>query len=208
MRIALVDDHVVLRKSLADLIERMDDYRVVMQARNGEELINALCGNDLPDIVLLDMMMPVMDGMETARWLRNHYPGIRVIALSMMCNEPLILRMVRNGIRGFILKDCEPQELQHALWQVYRQGYYYNELVTERTKMRTTRNEPGSMINEKELSFLQWSCTEKSYKEIADEMHVSPRTIDGYRDSLFQKLQVGTRVGLAMYAVRQGIVVL
>jgi DNA-binding NarL/FixJ family response regulator len=211
IKIALVDDHVVLRKSLAVLINMLQDFKVTIEAGNGEEFIEQLKEKGLPDIALLDITMPVMDGVETARWIKQHHPQVKVVALSMIKNDLVVIRMLKNGARGYILKDCEPEELRDALHQVQEKGYYYNELLTPRMKANDKYiSEEGlrSMMNEKELTFLRWTCTDKTYKEIADEMGVSVRTVDGYRDALFQKLNVTTRVGLAIYAIRNGIVVL
>jgi two-component system invasion response regulator UvrY len=210
IKIALIDDHVVLRKSLAVLIEMLGHFRVVLEASNGEEFtiqMNSASPDVLPDIALMDITMPVMDGMETTKWLKQHYPKVKVIAFSMMNNDLIIIRMLKNGARGYILKDCEPAELKIALMEVYNNGYYYNEIITSKMQSQINRhNDQKIMINEKELTFLRLACTEKSYKEIADEMSQSPRTIDGYRDALFTKLKVNTRVGLVVYAFKNNIV--
>lgn len=211
IKIALVDDHVVLRKSLAVLIDMLKDFKVIIEAGNGQEFIDQIGEKGLPDIALLDITMPVMDGVETARWIKQNHPQVRVVALSMIKNDLVVIRMLKNGARGYILKDCEPDELREALHQVYDKGYYYNELLTPRMKANDKHiSEEGlrAMMNEKELTFLRWTCTDKTYKEIAEEMGVSVRTVDGYRDALFQKLNITTRVGLAIYAIRNGIVIL
>lgn len=211
IKVGLVDDHVILRKSLTVLIGMLQDFHVILQAGNGKELIDQLNDEQLPDIILMDITMPVMDGVETTKWLKQHYPGIKVIALSMIKNDLIVIRMLKNGARGYILKDCEPEELRQAMHEVYTKGYFYNELVTPKMKGKgLEKEEPTNkvMINEGELTFLRWACTEKTYKEIADEMGVSARTVDGYRDALFQKLQVTTRVGLAIYAIRHELVTL
>lgn len=211
IKIALVDDHVILRKSLSVLIGMLQDFNVMMEAGNGKEFIDQLNKDNIPDIVLMDITMPVMDGVETTKWIKQNHPNIKVVALSMIKNDLIIIRMLKNGARGYILKDCEPEELRYALREVYEKGYFYNELVTPRMKVKEVdKEEPvqKSMINEGELSFLRWACTEKTYKEIADEMGVSARTVDGYRDALFQKLNVTTRVGLAIYAIRHELVTL
>ncbi|SJZ71738.1 response regulator transcription factor [Sediminibacterium ginsengisoli] len=212
IKIALVDDHVILRKSLAVLIGMLKDFEVVIEAGNGEDFIEQLKTKPLPEIALLDITMPVMDGVETAKWIKQHHPHIKVVALSMIKNDLVVIRMLKNGARGYILKDCEPEELREALHQVNERGYYYNELITPKMKARGSKPDDDSplrvMMNEKELAFLRWACTDKTYKEIADEMGVSARTVDGYRDALFQKLDVTTRVGLAIYAIKNNIVLL
>lgn len=206
--IALVDDHVILRKSMRVLINLLHDFEIVMEAGNGKELIQQLKKAPVPDIVILDITMPVMDGVETAWWLKQNHPGIKVLALSMIKNDFVIIRMLKNGARGYVLKDCEPAELRAALHQVHERGYYYNELVTPRMHSKDGPDNIFSkiMITEPEMVFLRWACTENTHKEIAEYMGVSPRTIDGYRDSLFKKLEVSSRVGLALYAIKNGLV--
>ena len=210
IKIALIDDHVVLRKSLAMLVEMLGHFKVVMEASNGEELTHQMdiASPDIfPDIALMDITMPIMDGVETTKWLKQNYPKVKVIAFSMMNNDLVIIRMLKNGARGYILKDCEPAELKTAFLEVYNNGYYYNDIVTSKLQSQINRNiDQKAMINEKELTFLRFACTEKSYKEIADEMSLSPRTIDGYRDALFIKLKVSSRVGLVVYAFKNNIV--
>jgi DNA-binding NarL/FixJ family response regulator len=157
--------------------------------------------------------MPEMDGYETACWLKRFCPEIRVLALSMYDTDSAIVRMLKNGAKGYILKDIEPAELKLALESVVEKGFYYSDLVTGKLIHTIGHlDEPEHRVhhllalNERELEFMKLVCTEWTYKEIADRMYLSPRTIDGYRDALFEKLNVKTRVGLAMYAVRNGIV--
>jgi two-component system invasion response regulator UvrY len=211
--VVLVDDHVLLRNGLASLIGSFGRFDVLFEASDGKDLIRQLKTSRLPEIVLLDIGMPEMDGYETACYLRRHYPEIKVLALTMSDMDSSIVRMLKNGAKGYILKDIDASGLEHALDSVLDKGYYYSETVTERL-IDTINNsdEPDRrfrdllMLNERELEFMKLVCTEWTYKEIADRMYLSPRTIDGYRDALFEKLNIKTRVGLAMYAVRNGIV--
>lgn len=205
IRIALVDDHVVLRKSLGIMLDNMPGFKVVLEADNGLHLIEQLQTDAEPDLVLLDITMPGMDGAETARWLKQEYPAIKILVVTMLRSDPVILQMVKIGARGYILKDCEPVELQDAITSVYETGYYYNELFTP--GMRTSNiSEDDAPLSTQEISFLRWACTDLTHKEIAVEMQVSPRTVDGYRDSLFRKLKVTSRVGIVIYAIRNGFV--
>lgn len=211
-KIALVDDHVLIRNGLAGLISSFEGYTVIFQADNGEEFIAQLNHASLPDIVLLDINMPRKDGFETALWLKGHYPEIKILALSMYDNETAIIRMIKNGAGGYILKDAEPAELKAALHSLQEKGFYYSELVTGHlvhtiSKMGDDAKIGGSFqLNEREIEFLKYACTELSYKEIADKMFLSPRTIDGYRDALFEKLEIRSRVGLVIYAIKNRIV--
>ncbi len=204
--VVLVDDHVLLRNGLASLIESFGCYNVLFEANNGKHFIENLKPESLPELVLLDINMPEMDGYETCMWLRNNYPDIKVLALSMYDNENAVIRMFKAGAKGYILKDCDPAELRAALNAIITKGFYYSEMVTG--KLIRTIHENIIKLSDLEITFLKLVCTELTYKEIADKMFKSPRTIDGYRDDLFQKLNVKTRVGLVMYAIKNGIVTL
>lgn len=209
--IAIVDDHQLIAKAIGGLIQRMDEYEVMYEAENGQELIRQFNLKMIPDIVLLDINMPKMDGYETSLWLKNNYPEVKVLVLTMNDKEETIVKMLRNGAKGYILKDCKPSELKLALDSIVKKGFYYTEYVTD--KLIKSLN-PDHIIdpiqalglNDRELNFIQLACTELTYAEIADKMCVSPRTVDGYRESLFQKLNVTSRVSLAMKALRMGIV--
>lgn len=211
--VVLVDDHVLLRNGLASLIRGFGRFDVLFEASDGKDLIRQLRISRRPDIILLDVCMPEMDGYETACYLRHHYPEIRILALSMSDTDSSIVRMLKNGAKGYILKDIDSSGLQRALESVVEKGYYYSEIVTEKLIDTISQiDEPEQRLrdllalNQRELEFMKLVCTEWTYKEIADRMYLSPRTIDGYRDALFEKLNVRTRVGLAMYAVKNGIV--
>ena len=211
--IAIVDDHTMFRKGICALIELFPNYKIAFDASNGLDFIRQLKADDLPDIVLLDIAMPEMDGYETAKWTSLNHPSINILALSTMDAESAIIRMIIAGAKGYLLKDAEPVELKQAFDQVLTDGYYYNDTVSRKVLRSVndmhhsktgTSNFPK--ISDREHKFLKFVCTEKTYSEIAQEMFVSDRTIDGYRDALFRKLDISTRVGLAMYAVKNGIV--
>ncbi|MBK7306997.1 MAG: response regulator transcription factor [Chitinophagaceae bacterium] len=212
IKIALVDDHSLLRMGLASLMESQGNT-VLFEADNGKEFVNKLDANNLPQIVLMDINMPEMDGFETTQWLKQHYPGVLVLALSMYDNETSIIRMLKCGAKGYILKDSEPAELKTAIDNILSKGFYYSDLVSGKlmhaiNKMDDETDDLKNLVplNERETTFLKYTCTELTYREIADKMFVSPRTIDGYRDALFEKLKLKTRVGLVMYAIKNGIV--
>ncbi len=211
--VVLVDDHILLRNGLANLIRSFGDYTVLFEANNGKNFMQQLDAENLPDIILLDINMPEMDGYETAFWLKENHPEIKVLALSMYDNDNAIIKMLKNGARGYILKDIEPNELKAALDSVFQKGYYYSEMITGKLIHSINTSDSNQQkiknsvtLNDREIAFLKLVCTEMTYKEIADSMFLSPRTIDGYRDNLFEKLQVKTRVGLVMYAIRNTIV--
>lgn len=211
-KVALVDDHSLLRMGLSSLVESQGNT-VLFEADNGKEFLEKLDAANLPHIVLMDINMPEMDGFETTLWLKQNHPEVKVLALSMYDNETSIIRMLKCGARGYILKDSEPAELRTAMNDIMTKGFYYSDLVSGKLMhaISSIDDETDGLknlvpLNEREADFLKYACTEMTYKEIADKMFVSPRTIDGYRDALFEKLKLKTRVGLVMYAIKHGIV--
>lgn len=211
--IAIVDDHTMFRKGLVSLINLFPGYKVLFDAANGQDFIKQLQPKHLPDILLLDIVMPEMDGYATAQWVHVNHPGIKILALSTMDAESAIIKMIKSGARGYVLKDAEPLELKQAFDSVLSLGYYYNELISRKVlqsvhELADENSGTGifAKLNERELTFLKLACSEKTYSEIASEMYLSERTIDGYRESLFKKLNVKTRVGLVMYAIKNGLV--
>ena len=157
--------------------------------------------------------MPQMDGYETTGWLKKNHPSVKVLALSMYDNENAIIRMLKSGAKGYILKDSDPSELSTAIEAIIIKGFHYSDQVNGKimhalNKMDDEQRsvKAPTQLSEREKEFLKYTCTELTYREIADNMHLSPRTIDGYRDTLFEKLGVKTRVGLVMYAIKNGMI--
>ncbi len=212
-KVALVDDHEMLRSGLAGLINTFPDFKVISEAGHGKEFIDNLNREELPDIVLLDITMPVMDGYETALWIKNELPDTKILVLSMLSNDMAIIRMLRNGVKGYILKESKPAILKQAMESIIKNDFYVNELVKDKLVNYITNDQDTDLnttkllnITESEVQFLQWLCMDKSYKEIAKEMFISVRTIDTHRDNLFRKLEINTRVGLIVFAMKHGIV--
>ncbi|HYK57548.1 MAG TPA: response regulator transcription factor [Flavisolibacter sp.] len=213
--IALADDHVLLRNGLANLLQDLD-FEVVFQADNGKQFIEKLKTHTPPQVVLMDINMPVMDGYDTTLWLKKNHPDVKVLALSMYNDENAIIRMLKSGAKGYLLKDSSPMELKAAIQSLATKGFYYSELVTG-TLIHTINHmdDPESAvikdvlgINERELEMLKLICTELTFKEIAEKMQISPRTVDGYRDILLEKLQCKSRIGLVIFAIKNGIIVI
>jgi len=206
IKVALVDDHILLRNGLRGLIDSFNNCTVLYEANNGRDFINKLKAEQIPDIVLMDINMPEMDGYETTLWVKNNHPEIKVLALSMYDNENAIIRMLRAGVKGYILKDCDPSELEYAINSIMTSGFCYTENVTGKLVSIVSKKDSDDELNEREIAFLKLVCSELTYKEIADKMYKGVRTIDGYRDALFEKLNVKTRIGLVLYAIKNGIV--
>ena len=210
----MVDDHILLRDALAVVINGFENCRVILLAANGRDLLEKMQQDYLPDLVILDLNMPEMDGYETAKYLRINYPEIYVLVLTMYDSEISLLRMLQAGARGFLKKDIHPGELKLAVQSVMSSGYFYSHNSAGKLVNLFKKDNAASAqgerfgLSENELTFLKLASTDMTYKEIATLMKLSPRTVDNYRDSLFVKLNVKSRVGLAIYAIKSGVVTL
>jgi two-component system invasion response regulator UvrY len=211
VKIGLVDDHILLRDALANIIRSFDEFSVSIVASNGKEFIEKLNSSSIPEILLLDLGMPEMDGHETIKWISKNQPHIKILILTMYDAESLI-HLIGEGVRGFLKKDITPSELKYAFQSILTTGNYCSPTITSRLfnlmKNHSSKNSAwGTIIlNPNEICFLKHVASELTYKEIAHKMQMSPRTIDNYRDALFIKLNVKSRVGLAMYALKSGVV--
>jgi len=212
IKVALVDDHLLLRNALAGLIDSFGDCRVIHQSGNGKEITKAITDGVIPDLVVMDLNMPEMDGFETAQWLQQNFPKIYVLMLTMFDSELSLIRLLQTGVRGFLKKDIHPSELKFAIQSVMQSGYYYSNNTTGRLVNLFKNKHDGSMplnnmvLSDQEVQFLKLACSDLTYKEIAQKLGLNPRTIDTLRDHLFIKLDVKSRVGLAMVAIKNGIV--
>lgn len=212
-KLILADDHILLRDALANLINSFDEFRVIATAGNGEEVKQAIGNGNRPDIILMDLNMPGSDGYETSEWLQENHPEIKVMILTMYDSEMALIRLLRIGVNGFLKKDIHPSELRNALLTVSAGEYYYSNRTTGKIASLFRKNQEkrspieNAILNDTEIKFLRLVCTDMTYKEIAHAMHMTPRNIDTYRDALFDKLDVKSRVGLAIYAIRNGIVI-
>lgn len=202
-----MDDHQLFLKSLSLMLETLKDFEVVLEAVNGQELQRKLeAKKEKPDLMLIDVNMPVMDGVETAAWLQEHYPGIKLIALSMNDKDGAIIKMFKAGCCAYLLKDVHPAVLEKALHEVNTKGYYNADTAQFHPARLLNKADKEMTLTPKEREFLKHSCSEKTYKQIASDMNVTERTVDGYREALFQKFGVQSRVGLCLEALRKEFV--
>ncbi len=211
--LALVDDHRLFRRGLMSLIDLIgDEYEILFEADNGLDLQTKIDAKNPPDIFLMDVNMPDMDGFATVNWLRENFPLAKVLVVSMIENEEIIVKMLKLGVKGYLCKDVEPQTLGDALRAIKNKGFYYTDYITGKLvhslQFPETNDSSQSsvQISEKERTFLNLACSEMTYNEIASKMFLSPKTIDGYRNSLFEKLEVKSRVGLVLFAIKNGYV--
>jgi DNA-binding NarL/FixJ family response regulator len=211
--VLLADDHGVYRDGLISILEKDDQFEVVGEVDNGEKCI-ALVRQLHPDIVLMDIKMPTMDGIQATRLISDSFPTTQVIALSMYNEESFIVEMLDAGANGYILKSADKKEIQDALISVYKGNSYFckgtskslTHLIAENKNFKLDKNHAKALsFTDKELEIIQYLCKELNSQEIAEKMNLSKRTIEGWRLRLQEKLNVKSTVGIVIYAVRKGI---
>ena len=211
LKISVVDDHSLFRKGLINLIHQIDDnFEVVNEASHGKEFIQQIKYGDSPHVVIMDVSMPIMDGFQTTRALREIDKKIGILALTMKDDETSLIKLLKAGVNGYLNKDIDPEELKEALNAIAATGYYYTEevagkLVNVITHPELSTNE-GVELTDQEMRFIELACSEHTYKMIADIMCLSIKTVDGYRARLFDKLNAKSRVGLVIYAYKHNLV--
>lgn len=209
--IVIVDDHFLIAKALRGIIANFNQFEVLYECENGMELMEKFNNKkNIPNIVLLDISMPIMNGFETAQWIKENHPEVLIMALSMQDDDQSVIQMVKNGAKGYLLKNTHPAELEKALNGLVANGFYFPEWAASKVYAslgipQTNNFEIFIHLTDREKEFLKYSVTEMNYKEIAEKMFCSPRTVESYRDNLFEKLELKTRVGLAVYTIRNGL---
>lgn len=211
IKLALADDQVMFRRGLAMLLRDMPDVQVTFECSNGEELLTALRDNAV-DIVLLDLEMPVLDGMKAMERIRAEHPQVKVIVLSMHSEEKFIVHLMELGANGYVLKTAEPDEIENAIRAVASTGYHFSEMVSrvmlhglvKKDKIKPTFDDVDP-LSERELEVLRLICQELTTTEIAGKLFLSPRTVEGYRNNILQKTGARNTAGLVVYAMSKGI---
>ncbi len=209
-KVALIDDHVIFCDSLASLINDFEGFTICWSAQDGTKAIKLLQQNEnLPDIVLLDIIMPGLSGIEVAKWIFENKKDIKVLALTMEEDDNSVIQMLQYGVKGYLLKSISSEELFTALKQVVKYGYYYTPIITGNIHKQVEKkiiaaNVPELSEREKEL--LNHLCTDMSYAEISKKMFLSESTVDTYRARLFEKFEVKNRIGLILKAINLGLI--
>lgn len=213
INIFLVDDHPIVRNGLKALVERLGNYKVTGEYDNGEELINEYPFPNPPDLIIMDLAMPVMDGTQTVIALKQRGAKIPVLILTLETDERTIINLFRLGIRGYLPKSSTAEVLRKAISDVTSSGYYHNEMLAKALlspdeAVLDERQQILSHVSQRERDFLKLVCDEKepTYEQIANAMEVSRRTVDGYRESLFTKFNIRSKTGLVLFAIKYGIV--
>lgn len=208
--IAIVDDHTLFRKGIVSLLSESGEINVLFDACNGLEMQKMIEKSPLPEVILMDINMPQMDGYAATQWITKKYPTVRVLALSMYDDDKPIIEMLKSGAGGYLLKESRTADLIAAIKTIASQGYFMNNLVSGKLIRSLQDKKPlkndVDQLSVNELKFLQFCCSELTYKEIADKMNLSHHTIDNYRESLFQKLEIKSRTGLVLFAIRNDLI--
>lgn len=208
--IVLIDDHVIVRNGLKELIEKLGPYSVTAQFDSGNAFLDALPALQKPDLVIVDLNMPGMSGFDLVEKLKDSENEQTVLILTLDSDEQTIIRLFRNGVRGFLKKNCSAEILKNALDSILTTGYYHNEFLALSLRMDA---EPAQLsgrekilvqLTEREREFLKWVCHEQeyTYDQIADQMQVSSRTVDGYREAIFDKFAIKSKTGLVLFVLK------
>ena len=209
-KIGLIDDHVIFCDSLSSLIDDFEDFSVCWCANGGAEAIQLLGQKkNLPDIILLDINMPGMSGIEVAKWVYENHPEIKVVALTMEEDDNSVIQMLQYGVKGYLLKSVGAEELLTALQQVVKYGYFYTPIITGNIHKQIERrfqHNQAPELSSREEELLHLLCTEMSYAEISGKVFLSESTVDTYRARLFEKFEVKNRIGLVIKAVHLGLI--
>lgn len=209
MRIALADDHTLFRKGMQKLIDELPGKQVVYDAANGAELLQWLdATSDKPDVILMDLNMPKMNGIEATRIIHNKYPDIKIIVLTVYDEEQFIVRLVECGADGYLFKNAEIAEVEKAIHDVISNGFYFNDKMLNAIRKGPALKNKNISFNSKvnltrrEQEILKLICNELTATEIADKLFISTRTVDGHRQNLLDKIGARNTAGLVIYAIK------
>ncbi|WP_163407481.1 response regulator transcription factor [Flavobacterium ajazii] len=215
IKIALVDDEVLFRKGISFLLQREENIEILFEASNGDELISNLNANEIkPDIVIMDLKMPVLNGVEATKIIRKIFPEIKIIALTSYETKSFITNMIQVGAVAYLIKNTTPKDLITTINEVAKKGFFYNEniLKTIQDSIQSSKNSKISLesgfLSPREIEILQLICNQKTTAEIAEELFLSPRTVEGHRNNLLLKTESRNIAGLVVYAIQNEIAVL
>lgn len=215
IKIVLVDDEVLFRKGISFLLQRESNIEIVFEASDGEELISYLNKTAAkPDIIIMDLKMPVLNGVEATKIIRKIFPEIKIIALTSYDTKSFIANMIQVGAVAYLIKNTTPKALLHTIDQVAKKGFYYNENVLETIKetilssKKPKSNLETGFLSPREIEILQLICQQKTTAEIAEELFLSPRTVEGHRNNLLLKTESRNIAGLVVYAIQNEIAIL
>jgi DNA-binding NarL/FixJ family response regulator len=206
--VVVVDDHILLSQAIESMVNTFEKFTVLYTCKNGHDLMEMISKspNNIPNVILMDVNMPIMNGIEATAFITQNYPSVHVMALSVEDDDSTILKMLKAGAIGYLLKDTEKVVLENALLEIVEYGFYHTKNVTNLLLKAINGFDVQEIIlKDQEITFLRLACSEMTYREIAEQMCLSHKTIDGYRETLFAKCNVKNRVGLVIYAIKNKI---
>ena len=212
IKIAIADDYKIFREGLKVGLSGDENFEVIFEADNGEDLLKAL-ETATPDVIIMDLKMPIMDGMEATIAVRKKYPAIKVLVVTMYDDDKFIIHLMENGANGYLLKNTEPDEIRKSIYSVHENGYYFNDVVNKallkklvlKNNLKPSFNQ-NVELTEREMEVLKLICEEKTAAEIAKDIFLSPRSVEGIRQRLIEKIGVRNTAGLVMFAVKNNMV--
>lgn len=212
IRIAIADDYKIYRDGLKVGLSADDNLDIIMEADNGEDLLKAM-ETTLPDVIIMDLKMPIMDGMEATKEVRKRFPTVKVLVVTMYEDDKFIIHLMEIGANGYLLKNAEPDEIRKSIYAVHENGYYFNDVVNKallkklvlKNNLKPSFNQ-NVELTEREMEVLNLICEEKTAAEIAKQIFLSPRSVEGIRQRLIEKVGVRNTAGLVMFAIKSGIV--
>jgi DNA-binding NarL/FixJ family response regulator len=213
IKVAIADDHQIFRKGVILSLRQYTNIKFIFEAENGEDLIQKVTDNEQPDVILMDLKMPVKDGIETTKYLNKHFPAIRIIILTMYEDERFVGHLMDSGANGYLLKSTEPSEIKKAIMDVMRTGFYLNNFVNKvlikknyaKQKFNPNLNSEV-VISDREKEVLTLVCMEYTAAEIAQKMEISARTVEAIKDRLMERFGVKNSVGLVFYAMKNSLI--
>ncbi len=205
--IAIAEDHDVVREGIIKVIVDDPANEVIAGAENGRALIDNIAALPAPpDVCIVDISMPVLNGFDTITELKKLYPGMKFLVLTMSNSEFSVIKMIKNGANGYLLKNSKPTQLLQAIKTVHTEGFYYSDIAAEKIFKIAAGYKKSQMLTDKEIHFLSLCCTDMKYEEIAETMYISVRTVQDHKDVISHKLDIHSRIGLALFAIQAGIV--
>jgi len=215
VKIAIADDEQLFRAGIKFLLEKVSDFEILFEAENGQELIDRIAASEeIPDIILMDLKMPVLNGVETTKVIHKEYPDLKIIALTSYGGKSFIINMIDVGASSYLLKNASPKTVIYTINEVYDKGFHYNEEVMKMIhenlisangkKIRSDLDK--KLLSKRELEVLELICSEYTTSEIAEKLFISPRTVDGHRNNLLLKTGSKNVAGLVIYGIQKKLV--
>ena len=215
LKIAIADDQVLFRKGMVNIINSFKDIEIVLEASNGIELLEGLeKSSKIPDIVILDLSMPELNGIDTTKVIHEKYPKIKIIILSVYSEDRFVTHLMELGVNAYLFKNVEPNEVEKVIWSIMEKDFYFNEAFLLAMRKRLTGKKPRlliqdnipSLLSHRELEVLDLICKQYTASEIGEKLFISTRTVDGHRNNLLEKTGMKNTAGLVVFSIKNNLI--